>query len=211
MAGARTVRRVIPAGERINRHGVSEKNGNASTCLAMTRSNLHGSIGKPRSLTGPRDYCFKLPASALGCVSSTLVPGLGHVARIVGEIVGPTGAVVGIDRSGEALAIARRRVEEAGVRHVSFQEGDVTTWRAHTSFDAIVGRLVLFHLGDQVVQRCVSTRRTSEKVVSSSRSTSTSGALARNLESKSLKRRSGRSCKRSRLPAPRRESGLDSE
>jgi protein-L-isoaspartate O-methyltransferase len=76
--------------------------------------------------------------------------GLGHVARIVGEIVGPTGAVLGIDRSGAALAIARQRIQDAGVRHVSFEEGDVATWQAREPFDAIVGRLLLFHVGDPV-------------------------------------------------------------
>jgi ubiquinone/menaquinone biosynthesis C-methylase UbiE len=76
--------------------------------------------------------------------------GLGHVARIAGEIVGPTGAVIGIDPSAHALAVARERAEEAGVRHVSFEEGDVSTWSARQPFDAIVGRLVLFHLGDPV-------------------------------------------------------------
>ena len=68
----------------------------------------------------------------------------------MGEIVGAQGTVVGIDQAGEALAIARQRVEAAGVSHVSFLEGDVTRWRASQPFDAIVGRLVLFHLADQV-------------------------------------------------------------
>jgi SAM-dependent methyltransferase len=76
--------------------------------------------------------------------------GLGHVARIVGDIVGPTGAVIGIDPSADALAVARERAEAAGVRHVSFEKGDVSTWSAGQPFDAIVGRLVLFHLGDPV-------------------------------------------------------------
>jgi SAM-dependent methyltransferase len=76
--------------------------------------------------------------------------GLGHVARIAGEIVGPTGAVIGIDPSVEALAVARERSQAAGVRHVSFEEGDVSTWSTGQPFDAIVGRLLLFHLGDPV-------------------------------------------------------------
>jgi len=74
--------------------------------------------------------------------------GLGHVARIAGELVGPKGSVVGIDNSGAALAVARRRVEDAGERHVSFVEGDARRWRAHEPFDAVVGRLILFHVAD---------------------------------------------------------------
>jgi len=74
--------------------------------------------------------------------------GLGHVARIVAEIVGPTGDVVAVDRSADALAVARERTRDSGVTSISFHEGDVTDWRAATRFDAIVERLLLFHAAD---------------------------------------------------------------
>jgi ubiquinone/menaquinone biosynthesis C-methylase UbiE len=74
--------------------------------------------------------------------------GLGHVARIIGELVQPGGAVVGIDRSSEALAVARQRTQHAGAAHVSFAEADITRWHAPEPFDAIVERLVLFHIPD---------------------------------------------------------------
>ena len=76
--------------------------------------------------------------------------GLGHVARLAAHIVGPDGSVVGLDRAPQALAVARQRVEAAGERHVSFVEGDVARWRADEPFDAVVGRLVLFHMADAV-------------------------------------------------------------
>jgi ubiquinone/menaquinone biosynthesis C-methylase UbiE len=74
--------------------------------------------------------------------------GLGHVARMIGELVGAEGTVVGLDRSGPALAVARQRCEDARESHVSFVEGDVTNWRAAEPFDAVVGRLILFHLAE---------------------------------------------------------------
>ena len=74
--------------------------------------------------------------------------GLGHVARMAGDIVGPAGTVVGLDRSADALAVARQRCQEAHEAHVSFIEGDVVSWRAAEPFDAVVGRLVLFHVED---------------------------------------------------------------
>ena len=74
--------------------------------------------------------------------------GLGHVARIIGELVGPAGAVVGIDRSGEALAVARERTQSAGQTHVSFTEADIASWYGTPPFDAVVERLVLFHMPD---------------------------------------------------------------
>jgi SAM-dependent methyltransferase len=66
----------------------------------------------------------------------------------VAEFVGPTGHVLGVDSSAEALAVARDRVEQSGVEHVRFEEGDVATWQAPTPFDAIVTRLLLLHLRD---------------------------------------------------------------
>jgi len=77
--------------------------------------------------------------------------GLGHVTRIAGELVGPAGAVVGIDESADVLAVARRRVEEAGERHVTFETGDVASWQAPQPFDAVIGRLILFHLPDPAI------------------------------------------------------------
>ena len=76
--------------------------------------------------------------------------GLGHVARLAAQIVGSAGSVVGLDRAPQALAVARQRAEAAGEQHVSFVEGDVARWRADEPFDAIVGRLVLFHMADPV-------------------------------------------------------------
>jgi SAM-dependent methyltransferase len=76
--------------------------------------------------------------------------GLGHVARIAGDLVGPDGTVVGIDGSSEALAVARARAAQAGERQVSFVEADVTTWRASEPFDVVAARLILFHLADPV-------------------------------------------------------------
>jgi SAM-dependent methyltransferase len=75
--------------------------------------------------------------------------GLGHVARLIASLVGPQGSVVGIDRSGAALTEARRRDGEPGAK-VTFVEGDVTRWVSPEPFDAVVERLVLFHVADPV-------------------------------------------------------------
>jgi ubiquinone/menaquinone biosynthesis C-methylase UbiE len=39
--------------------------------------------------------------------------GVGHVARLAGEIVGPTGSVTGLDQSRDVLAAARDRTKAA--------------------------------------------------------------------------------------------------
>jgi len=47
--------------------------------------------------------------------------GAGDVAMFVADMVGPTGEVVGSDRSAEALAAARARVRERGYLNIAFQ------------------------------------------------------------------------------------------
>jgi SAM-dependent methyltransferase len=74
--------------------------------------------------------------------------GLGHVARLIADTVGPSGSVVGLDRSPDALAAARDRTPPGLSSRITFIEGDVCTWRAPEPFDAIVERLLLFHVAD---------------------------------------------------------------
>jgi ubiquinone/menaquinone biosynthesis C-methylase UbiE len=94
---------------------------------------------------------LKLAGITSGMRVVDLGTGLGHVARLAGELVGPAGSVIGVDRAAPARAEARRRVEAAGEHHISFVEGDVNHWRSDEPVDAVVGRLVLFHVADPVL------------------------------------------------------------
>lgn len=67
--------------------------------------------------------------------------GLGDVALLVAEIVGESGAVVGIDRAPAAIAVARQRASD--LPNVSFRVGDPAEIAFATPFDAVVGRYVL--------------------------------------------------------------------
>ncbi|MBV8384049.1 MAG: class I SAM-dependent methyltransferase, partial [Planctomycetaceae bacterium] len=49
----------------------------------------------------------------LGC-------GAGDVSMLAAELLGPSGSVVGIDRSPEVIAFARERARSAGLRRVDF-------------------------------------------------------------------------------------------
>ena len=69
--------------------------------------------------------------------------GAGDVSFLVAQLVGRDGSVHGIDKSPEAVTLARERATQAGLNHVSFEVADAQTYRADRSFDAIVGRLVL--------------------------------------------------------------------
>jgi len=74
--------------------------------------------------------------------------GLGHVAALAAEMVGPQGHVVGVDNSARLLEVAAARA--VARPQLRFIQGDVRTWRDHEAFDVVVGRLILFHLGDPV-------------------------------------------------------------
>ena len=74
--------------------------------------------------------------------------GIGNVAMLVAELVGPQGQVVGIDNSSRLLDVAASRA--AARPQLRFALGDVRSWRDAEPFDAIVGRLILFHLADPV-------------------------------------------------------------
>ncbi len=74
--------------------------------------------------------------------------GAGDVALLAGELVGPTGSVVGVDLNPSVLEIARTRARDRGLGHVTFVQGDVAELSLAPEFDAIVGRLVLMYLPD---------------------------------------------------------------
>ena len=78
--------------------------------------------------------------------------GLGHVAYALGDLVGPTGQVVGIDSDERMLAVASGHLD--GRSHIRFAKGDVRSWTCDEPFDAIVGRLILSHLPDAAAVVC---------------------------------------------------------
>ena len=87
--------------------------------------------------------------------------GVGDVAMLVARLVGPTGHVIGIDRDGTALEKARARASASGMGNIQFVEAEVTQVPADTSFDAVVGRLILQFLPDPtaVLQMLTATLR----------------------------------------------------
>lgn len=94
--------------------------------------------------------------------------GAGDVAMALADRVGPTGAVVGIDQSDDALATAERRARERGQTNVTFVRGDVVTADVDGGFDAVVGRLVLLYTPDPaaVLERCAALLTSGGVVVS---------------------------------------------
>ena len=99
-------------------------------------------------LEEPTRLLLRLAGIERGMRVLDLGTGLGHVALAVADLVGRDGRVVAIDSDDRMLALA---TERAGDRTcVQFLEGDVRTWTCDERFDAVVGRLILFHLPDPV-------------------------------------------------------------
>jgi ubiquinone/menaquinone biosynthesis C-methylase UbiE len=74
----------------------------------------------------------------LGC-------GAGDVSMLAAEMVGPTGSVVGIDQSAEAVAKAKARVRDSGYHQISFYVSSVEEFSSDELFDVVIGRDVLIH------------------------------------------------------------------
>ena len=74
--------------------------------------------------------------------------GVGDVSFLVAELVGPSGAVVGIDLDADALAFAEQRRAAMHVANVSFVHGDFRSAAPAGEYDAAVGRFVLMYQAD---------------------------------------------------------------
>ena len=74
--------------------------------------------------------------------------GIGDASLLAASLVGPTGSVLGVDGSTEAIAIARQRSAAAGLKHLTFEVADLTTFRAPWPMDALVGRLILGYVAN---------------------------------------------------------------
>ncbi len=77
----------------------------------------------------------------------------GDLTFLVADAVGPTGTVIGVDRSADSLTTARTRAQQAKRTNVEFVEGDLggaSLNLPEASFDAMTGRAVLYVLKDPV-------------------------------------------------------------
>ena len=85
--------------------------------------------------------------------------GMGDVAFLAAELVGPAGHVVGADRAPSAVAQARERAKAESVTNVRFVEGDPSEMPFDRLFDAVVGRYVLMYQQDPAATlRALATR-----------------------------------------------------
>ena len=74
--------------------------------------------------------------------------GIGDVSMILSEMVGPEGAVLGLERDAGSIAIAHSRMAKAGIHNVSFLEAEALNPPLSGTFDAIAGRFILMYMPD---------------------------------------------------------------
>jgi ubiquinone/menaquinone biosynthesis C-methylase UbiE len=93
---------------------------------------------------------FKAAGMSTGMRVLDLGCGPGDVSMLAANLVGPSGSVIGIDRSLEVISIAERRAGQAGLSHVSFKNVALEKFADTDAFDRVVGRFVLIYQSDPI-------------------------------------------------------------
>jgi ubiquinone/menaquinone biosynthesis C-methylase UbiE len=76
--------------------------------------------------------------------------GAGNASLSIAKLIGPSGLVVGVDRSAEAIDVAEKRATVAGYCYwTRFVTADPNTFVPHERFDAVVVRLTLSRQGER--------------------------------------------------------------
>jgi ubiquinone/menaquinone biosynthesis C-methylase UbiE len=95
------------------------------------------------------DKFFRFAGVSPGMRVLEIGSGMGDVAFLAGEIVGPGGWVLGVDQNGAGLEKARERSRQQGCSSwVSFEASNLAQFDTAHQFDAIVGRYILLYQQD---------------------------------------------------------------
>jgi len=130
-------------------------NTNESAAAASTYALGHASIEIQRLLLQGRlyhdhtEHALRRAGLRPGMRVLDVGSGPGDVSFIAGQIVGPTGSVLGVDASSDVVEFARARAAERGLSTVSFDQATIADI-AVNEVDAVIGRLILMHLPDPV-------------------------------------------------------------
>lgn len=79
--------------------------------------------------------------------------GGGHVAILIGGIVGAEGSVVAMDRDTEILVLAREDAAAAKITNIKFQQMDACAFAGQEQFNIVYARFLLSHLNGP--ERCL--------------------------------------------------------
>lgn len=107
-------------------------------------------------------WLFEQIGVAAGAQVAELGCGPQGCLHLLAERVGPSGRVIGIERSPEAVALARQWVAETGLPNVEVVQGDArATGLPRSAFDLVTARLVLVNVPqpEQIVAEAVALAR----------------------------------------------------
>jgi len=105
-------------------------------------------IRQARVLAPTTEYFFRDAGIVSGMRVLDIGCGMGDVAMLVAQLVGPAGRVVSIDLDQASIETAQRRASTVGFDNTTFYQADISTFTDGEPFDAIVGRLILEFLPD---------------------------------------------------------------
>jgi SAM-dependent methyltransferase len=94
------------------------------------------------------EHVLQMAGIGLGMRVLDVGCGAGDVSFLASRLVGPSGAVTGVDISAEATAAAQDRAQQAGIKNVKFMIQDARDVALDAPVDAIIGRLVLIFFDD---------------------------------------------------------------
>ena len=116
-----------------------------------------------QQLAHESSWLFDQTAIASGARVAEIGCGPHGCLDLLSERVGPTGRVVGVERSAEAVALARTLISQRNLRNVDVLEGDArSTGLPRASFDVVTSRLVLVNVPqpEQIVAEALALVRT---------------------------------------------------
>lgn len=119
-----------------------------SYVLGHTGAELQRLVTQARFYGDLTEDILRRAGLALGMRVLDLGCGVGDVSFLAASLVGPTGSVVGVDRSPDAIVRARERAAAADLYNVDFLQAELITLELAEKFDAIIGRFVLLYLAD---------------------------------------------------------------
>ncbi len=116
--------------------------------LGHSRHELARLVEQARYFGDLTEQVFHAAGIAPGMRVLDIGCGAGDVSFLAAAFVGPSGSVLGVDRSADAVALAERRASDARLDNVRFRVADVADLALDEPVDALVGRLVLMYQPD---------------------------------------------------------------
>jgi len=118
--------------------------------LGDSRSELERLERQARFYAPGTEALFKAAGIAPGQRVLDIGSGAGDVSMLAARMVGPSGHVMGVERSPQAVETARLRAAAAGLSQCRFEIAEVDAFETDERFDAVVGRLILMYMPDPV-------------------------------------------------------------